>query len=64
MTRQILVALQEILATPDVAVAITAKHNCIIIRGVKNSDTENVTLALGGKFSSDDVLRSWFHNLA
>jgi len=63
MTRQILLALQEILATEDVAVAITAKHNCIVVRGVKNSDTENVTLALGGKFTHDETLRNWFYKL-
>lgn len=61
MTRQIFVTLQEVLHTEDVAVAITAKHNCIVVRGVKNSGTENITFALGGKFNTVDTFKNTFY---
>ncbi|MFN8770084.1 MAG: GTP cyclohydrolase I FolE [Neisseriaceae bacterium] len=64
MTRQIFIALQDILETEDVAVAINATHNCIAIRGVKNSDTENLTIAMDGKFLLDETLKNTFYNLA
>lgn len=64
MTRQIFIALQEILSTEDIAVAINATHNCIAIRGVRNSDTENLTMELGGKFIYDEVLKNTFYQSA
>lgn len=64
LTRQIFVTLQEVLETDAVAVAIKAAHNCIVIRGVRNVDTENLTLELGGKFLTDEVLKNSFYNAA
>lgn len=64
MTRQIFIALQNILSTEDVAIAINATHNCIAVRGVKNSDTENLTMELGGKFIYDEVLKNTFYQSA
>ena len=61
MTKQLYVALKYILDTDDVAVAINAKHNCIVIRGVKDSNTRNITFELGGKFSEDQVLKDNFY---
>ncbi len=64
MTKQIFIALQEVLETQDVAVAINATHNCIVIRGVKDAATENLTLELGGKFLDDAVLKTSFYQKA
>ena len=64
MTRQIFITLQEILETPDVAVSINATHNCIVMRGIKDKSTENVTLELGGKFLTDPVFKTTFCQLA
>jgi GTP cyclohydrolase I len=61
MTKQIHVALKYILDTNDVAVAINAKHNCIVIRGVKDAGTRNITLELSGKFSEDQILKDNFY---
>ena len=61
MTRQIFITLQEILETPDVAVSINATHNCIVMRGVKDRETENLTIELGGKFLDDVALKTTFY---
>ncbi|MCE2706492.1 MAG: GTP cyclohydrolase I FolE [Proteobacteria bacterium] len=61
MIRQVFVTLQDVLETQDVAVGINAIHNCIVLRGVKDSATENLTLELGGKFLDDDVLKDNFY---
>lgn len=64
MTKQIFITLQNVLETQDVAVAINATHNCIVIRGVKDAATENLTLEMGGKFLEDSVLKTSFYNKA
>jgi len=50
LTRQILVALQTVLETDDVAVSINAVHYCVKSRGVKDSNSRTGTTALGGVF--------------
>lgn len=60
LNRQILVALQTLLETDDVAVAIDATHHCVKTRGVMDSSSFTRTLALGGKFKSDAVFRREF----
>ncbi len=50
LTRQILIALQTILETDDVAVSIKATHYCVKSRGVKDSNSQTSTTALGGVF--------------
>jgi GTP cyclohydrolase I len=57
MTKQIHLALRYILNTDDVAVLINAKHNCIVIRGVKDAGTRNITFELSGKFLEDKILQ-------
>ena len=64
MTRQIFIVLQYILETEDVAVAINASHNCIVIRGVKDTDSKTLTIELGGQFLSDTILKDNFYQLA
>ena len=50
LTRQILVALQALLRTDDVAVSIEATHYCVKSRGVMDSNSQTSTTALGGCF--------------
>ena len=50
LTRQILIALQTILETDDVAVSIKATHYCVKSRGVKDANSQTSTTALGGCF--------------
>ena len=47
LTRQILVALQTLLGTDDVAVSIDATHYCVKSRGVMDSNSQTSTTALG-----------------
>jgi GTP cyclohydrolase I len=60
LTQQILVALQTLLGTDNVAVAINATHYCVKARGVMDSSSVTYTRALGGQFKSDNVTRSEF----
>ncbi len=64
LTRQILVTLQNILQTENVAVAINASHNCIVIRGVENPNSETLTMELGGEFLSNVDYKNMFLNLS
>ena len=50
LTRQILIALQTILETDNVAVSIKATHYCVKSRGIKDSNSQTSTTALGGVF--------------
>ena len=60
LTRQIMVSLQTLLGTDDVAVAITARHYCVKARGVMDSDSETSTSAFGGSFRDDRAIRAEF----
>lgn len=60
LTRQVLVALQTLLDTDDVAVAIDATHYCVKARGVMDAGSQTSTSALGGQFKTDDRLRREF----
>jgi GTP cyclohydrolase IA len=57
---QILVALQTLLDTEDVAVSIEATHYCVKARGIMDSSSTTQTSALRGKFNTDPLLRSEF----
>jgi len=50
LTRQILVAMQSLLGTDDVAVSIDAAHYCVKSRGIRDSNSRTGTTALGGCF--------------
>jgi len=52
LTQQIMEALKFILQTDSVAVAIKAKHYCVISRGVKDTSTYTTTSAISGAFCS------------
>lgn len=60
LTQQILVALQTLIETEDVAVAINAKHYCVKARGVMDVNSRTQTAALGGLFKAEQRTRSEF----
>lgn len=60
LTQQILVALQALLETDNVAVSICATHYCVKARGVMDSQSETSTTALGGIFKSNVHTRAEF----
>ncbi len=62
LTRQILVALQTLLKTEDVAVSIDAAHYCVKSRGVMDSNSQTSTTALGGCFKENIHTRAEFLN--
>lgn len=62
LTRQILVALQVLLETEDVAVSIDATHYCVKSRGVMDSNSQTSTTALGGCFKENIHTRAEFLN--
>ena len=62
LTQQILVALQTLLDTRDVAVFIDATHYCVKARGIMDASSRTETSALGGLFKSDQSLRNNFLN--
>ena len=62
LTRQILVALQTLLGTEDVAVSIDATHYCVKSRGVQDSNSQTSTTALGGCFVENIHTRAEFLN--
>ena len=62
LTRQILVALQALLGTDDVAVSIDATHYCVKSRGVMDSSSQTSTTALGGCFERNIHTRAEFLN--
>ena len=62
LTQQILVALQTLLGTPNVAVSIDAIHYCVKSRGVCDATSSTSTTALGG-FKSNPSTREEFLRL-
>ena len=62
LTRQILVALQTLLNTENVAVSIDAVHYCVKSRGVMDANSMTTTTALGGCFEENIHTRAEFLN--
>lgn len=60
MTQQILVALQTLLETDNVAVSIKATHYCVKARGIMDMSSKTQTTALGGLFKSSMNTRQEF----
>lgn len=60
LTQQILVALQTLLNTEDVAITMDAQHYCVKARGVRDASSSTQTTALGGCFKNNDKTRSEF----
>lgn len=62
LTKQILIALQTLLETDNVAVSISATHYCVKSRGVMDVNSATETTALGGIFKSNERTRAEFLN--
>jgi GTP cyclohydrolase I len=60
LTQQILVALQALLETQDVAVTITATHYCVKSRGIQDATSKTTTTSLGGYFKFNPASRHEF----
>ncbi len=60
LTQQVLVALQTLLGTDDVAVTMDATHYCVKSRGVMDVNSRTQTTALGGAFKEDSRTRAEF----
>jgi GTP cyclohydrolase I len=60
LNEQVLVALQTLLETDDVAVSITATHFCVKARGVMDANSSTSTTSLGGCFKSNPDTRKEF----
>lgn len=60
LTQQILIALQTLLGTSNVAVSIDAVHYCVKARGVRDVSSSTMTTSLGGLFKSSQNTRQEF----
>jgi GTP cyclohydrolase I len=60
LTQQVLVALQTLLGTENIAVSINATHYCVKSRGVMDVNSATETTALGGSFKKNATTRSEF----
>ncbi|MAY42354.1 MAG: GTP cyclohydrolase I FolE [Oceanospirillaceae bacterium] len=60
LTKQILIALQTLLETDNVAISISATHYCVKSRGVMDVNSTTETTALGGIFKSNERTRAEF----
>jgi len=60
LNEQVLVALQTLLETDDVAVSITATHFCVKARGVMDANSTTTTNSLGGRFKTNSDTRKEF----
>ncbi len=60
LTQQVLVALQTLLETDDVAITIEATHYCVKSRGVMDANSRTQTTALGGLFKKRHKTRAEF----
>lgn len=64
LTKQIADCLSHVLGTDDVAVTITAKHYCVVQRGVEDAMSTTVTSDLRGAFRDDERTRAEFLSVA
>lgn len=60
LTQQVLVAMQTLLQTQNVAVTMEAVHYCVKSRGVMDVNSKTQTTALGGIFKDDGRTRAEF----
>ena len=60
LTQQILLALQTLLGTTNVAVSIDAVHYCVKARGIRDATSTTTTTSLGGLFKSSQNTRQEF----
>jgi GTP cyclohydrolase IA len=60
LTAQIADSLALLLETEHVAVSITAKHYCVIARGIEDENGHTITNVLRGDFDTNETLRREF----
>jgi GTP cyclohydrolase I len=60
LTEQVLLSLQTLLETDDVAISIRAEHYCVKARGVMDATSDTTTTALGGAFKTNTDTRKEF----
>ena len=60
LTKQIADALEILLETPHVAVQISAKHYCVIARGIRDVSSTTATCELRGDFRKEQATREEF----
>ncbi|CAH0536623.1 GTP cyclohydrolase I FolE [Vibrio marisflavi] len=60
LTQQILIAIQTLVETDNVAVTIKATHYCVKSRGVMDANSATSTTALGGIFKTNPQTRAEF----
>jgi GTP cyclohydrolase I len=60
LNEQVLLALQTLLETDDVAVSITATHFCVKARGIMDANSHTTTTSLGGRFKTNPDTRKEF----
>ncbi|KAI9506441.1 hypothetical protein GGI25_004892 [Coemansia spiralis] len=63
LTKQIAVALDNILQPQGVAVVIEASHQCMVMRGVQKPGSKTITSFMLGRFRSDPKTREEFLSL-
>lgn len=60
LTQQVLIALQTLLETDNVAISIKATHYCVKARGIRDTNSFTETNALGGLFKTNERTRAEF----
>jgi GTP cyclohydrolase IA len=63
LTVQIAEELKKILQTDDVAVAITADHMCVTLRGIKDQDSSTYTSSFHGKFKEPEFRKEFLDQI-
>jgi GTP cyclohydrolase IA len=64
MTREIALAIEELVGAPGVAVVMEARHLCVEMRGVEKAESQTVTSCLLGTYRTDAQLRTEFMEIA
>ena len=63
LTIQIAEELKKVLQTEDVAVAISAEHMCVIVRGIKDQDSSTYTSSFHGKFKEKEYRKEFLDQI-
>lgn len=63
LTVQIAEELKKVLNTEDVAVAITADHMCVTLRGIKDHDSSTYTSSFHGKFKEKEYRQEFLNQI-
>ncbi len=63
LTVQIAEELKKALHTEDVAVAITADHMCVTLRGIKDHDSSTFTSSFHGKFKEKEYRKEFLEQI-